>query len=92
MQKEYVYIVYSLVDNEERKEMEILGTFNNKEIAKKCYLDNIQDNIENYNFVVDKNCNKLTLNYSTNVTRLFYKQENNYNNCLEFYIKRVEVA
>lgn len=72
--------------------MEILGTFNNKEIAKKCYLDNIQDNIENYNFVVDKNCNKLTLNYSTNVTRLFYKQENNYNNCLEFYIKRVEVA
>lgn len=91
MQKKYVYIVYSLVINEERKEIEILGTFNNKEIAKKCYLDNIQDNIENYNFVVDKNCNKLTLNYSTNVTRLFYKQENNYNNYLEFYIKRVEV-
>lgn len=91
MQKKYVYIVYSLVINEERKEIEILGTFNNKEIAKKCYLDNIQDNIENYNFVVDKNCNKLTLNYYTSATRLFYKQENNYNNYLEFYIKRVEV-
>ena len=91
MQKKYVYIVYSLVINEERKEIEILGTFNNKEIAKKCYLDNIQDNIENYNFVVDKNCNKLNLNYYTSVTRLFYKQENNYNNYLEFYIKRVEV-
>lgn len=91
MQKKYVYIVYSLVINEERKEIEILGTFNNKEIAKKCYLDNIQDNIENYNFVVDKNCNKLTLDYYTSVTRLFYKQENNFNNYLEFYIKRVEV-
>lgn len=91
MQKKYVYIVYSLVINEERKEIEILGTFNNKEVAKKCYLDNIQDNIENYNFVVDKNCNKLILNYYTSATRLFYKQENNYNNYLEFYIKRVEV-
>ena len=62
-----------------------------KEQIRFCKLDKYIY-IENYNFVVDKNCNKLTLNYSTNVTRLFYKQENNYNNCLEFYIKRVEVA
>lgn len=70
---------------------EVVGIFQNKGEAKKCYLDIIKE-YEEKDFVIDEECNKTPLNYTTNHTRLFGDgYQENWDKYIEIYIEKMEV-
>lgn len=92
MEKENVYVVYQCGYCDGSNFMEILGVYKNIGEAKKCYLDNIEENIKEYDFDYDEECKNFSLNDTHNMTRLFgggYQE--NWDNYIEFHISKEEV-
>lgn len=85
-----VYVVYQC-GYDESEFMEILGVFQNKGKAKQCYLENVSDNVEHYNFIYDEECKMESINDKHNMTRLFKGYQENWNNYLEIHIEEQEI-
>ena len=56
-----VYVVHQL-GYTGTNQLEILGVFRNIREAKQCYEKNIEENIKEFDFDYDKECNHLSLN------------------------------
>lgn len=85
-----VYIVYQFGYNGSEL-MEILGVYSNIGEAKKVYLQNIEDNIKEYDFDYDEECKMFSINDTHNMTRLFKGYQENWDNYLEIHIEKREV-
>lgn len=87
-----VYVVYQL-GYTGSNELEILGVFKNIVEAKKCYSNNIQDNIKEFDFDYDKETpytDNLENGYC--MVRLFKGgYQENWDNYLEIYLEEQEV-
>lgn len=87
-----VYVVYQL-GYTGSNELEILGVYGNINEAKKCYLDNIQDNISKFDFDYDKETpytDKLENGHC--MVRLFRGgYQENWDDYLEIHIEEQEV-
>lgn len=91
-----VYVVYQL-GYTGNNELEILGVFKDIDEAKKCYSNNIQDNIKEFDFDYDKETpytdeliNGYCMVYC--MVRLFKGgYQENWDNYLEIYLEEQEV-
>lgn len=87
-----VYVVYQL-GYTGSNELEILGVFKDIDEAKKCYSNNIQDNIKEFDFDYDKETpytDELINGYC--MVRLFKGgYQENWDNYLEIYLEEQEV-
>ena len=85
-----VYVVYQL-GYTGTNQLEILGVFSNIGEAKKCYERNIKENVNEYDFDFDKECNDIVTE-TTRMTRLFKGgYQENWDNYLEIHIEEQEV-
>lgn len=86
-----VYIVYQL-GYTGTNQLEILGVFSNIGEAKQCYVKQIEDNINEFDFDYDKECSYSSWTDTHNVTRLFKGgYQENWDNYLEIHIEKQEV-
>jgi hypothetical protein len=86
-----VYVVYQL-GYTGTNQLEILGVFRNIREAKQCYEKNIEENIKEFDFDYDKECNHSSWSDTHNVTRLFKGgYQENWDNYLEIHIEKQEV-
>ena len=87
-----VYVVYQL-GYTGSNELEILGVFKDIDEAKKCYSNNIQDNIKEFDFDYDKETPYIdNLEDGYCMVRLFKGgYQENWDNYLEIYIEEQEV-
>lgn len=49
----------------------------------------IQENVKDYNFVIDEECNEKTYDLKEIMTRLFYHHQENWDNYIEIKINRI---
>lgn len=87
-----VYVVY-LLGYTGSNELEILGVYNNIGSAKRRYLNEIEENINEYDYDYDKECKHQSYNMGTaSMTRLFKGgYQENWDNYLEIHIEEQEV-
>lgn len=87
-----VYVVYYL-GYTGSNELEILGVYNNMESAKRRYLNEIEENINEYDYDYDEECKHRSYNMGTaSMTRLFKGgYQENWDNYLEIHIEEQEV-
>lgn len=88
-----IYLVYQLGYNGSEL-FEILKVTRHIGEAKQTYLKNIEDNIKEYDFDYDKECNLIDLDTEGkhNMTRLFKGgYQENWDNYLEIHIEEKEV-
>lgn len=86
-----VFIVYQL-GYTGFNELEILGVYNNYKDAEKIYLQNINDNIDDFDFGVDEECNDRIFEITHRMTRLFKGGfQENWDNYLEIHMEEKEV-
>lgn len=86
-----VYVVYQL-GYTGSNELEILGVYDRYTKAEKVYLQNIQDNIEEFDYGVDKECDDRVYELQHRMTRLFKGGlQENWDNYLELHISEQEV-
>lgn len=86
-----VFIVYQL-GYTGTNELSILGVYNNYKDAEKVYLQNINDNIDEFDFGIDKECDDRIFEITHRMTRLFrggYLE--NWDNYLEIHMEEKEV-
>ena len=85
-----VYVVYQLGYTGSNV-LEILGVFKEYKNAEKIYWQYINDNVEDYDFGFDKECNDIVTE-TTRMTRLFKGgYQENWDNYLEIHIEEQEV-
>lgn len=85
------YIVYQL-GYTGSSELEILGVYNNYKNAEKVYLQNINDNIDDFDFGVDKECDDRIFEITHRMTRLFKGgYQENWDNYLEIHMEEKEI-
>ena len=85
-----VYVVYVL-GYTGSNELEILGVYKDIESAEDRYFREIKENIENYDYDFDKECNDIVSELGR-VTRLFKGgYQENWDNYLEIYLSVEEV-
>ena len=86
-----VYVVYQL-GYTGSNELEILGTFDNYKKAEQVYLQNINENIDDFDFGVDKECDDRIYEITHRMTRLFKGgYQENWDNYLEIHMEEQEV-
>lgn len=86
-----VFIVYQL-GYTGTNELSILGVYNNYKDAEKVYLQNINDNIDEFDFGIDKECNDRIFEITHRMTRLFRGgYQENWDNYLEIHMEEKEV-
>lgn len=86
-----VYVVYQL-GYDGSQILDILGVYNDYEKAEKEYLQNIEDNIRNFDFDYDKECKDHRKGTEFRMSRLFKGgYQENWDNYLEIYIEEREV-
>lgn len=86
-----VYVVYQL-GYTGSNELEILGVYDRYTKAEKVYLQNIQDNIEEFDYGVDEECDDRVYELQHRMTRLFKGgYQENWDNYLELHIEEQEV-
>lgn len=91
MENKKVYIVYQL-GYDGTNILEILGVYDTYDKAEKVYLQNINDNIEDYDYCVDEECNDRIYELIHRMTRLFKGDyQENWDNYLEIHIEEQEV-
>ena len=91
MEKEDVYIVYQCGYCEGSNFMEILGVYKNARFAEEKYFNEINENIKDYDFSPDEECNDIVAETSRE-TRLFKGgYQENWDNYIEFHISKEEV-
>ena len=82
-----VFIVYQL-GYTGTNELSILGVYNNYKDAEKVYLQNINDNIDEFDFGIDKECNDRIFEITHRMTRLFRGgYQENWDNYLEIHME-----
>lgn len=87
-----VYIVYQYGYCDGSSFMEILGLYKDIEEARKEYLNEIEENIKEYDFDYDEECKHCTISDTHNMTRLFKGgYQENWDNYLEIHIARKEI-
>ena len=85
-----VYVVYQL-GYTGSNELEILGVYQDLKLAEERYFKEIIDNIREYDFGFDKECNDIVKG-NNRITRLFKGgYQENWDNYLEIHIERHEV-
>ena len=85
-----VYVVYQL-GYTGSNELEILGVYKNVRFAEDKYFEQIRDNIKDFDFGFDRECNDIVTETSR-MTRLFKGgYQENWDNYLEIYIEEQEV-
>ena len=86
-----VYIVYQL-GYTGSNELEIIGTCNDYKKAEKVYLQNINENIEDFDYGVDEECDDRIYEITHRMTRLFKGgYQENWDNYLEIHMEEQEV-
>lgn len=86
-----VYVVYQL-GYTGSNELEILGTFDDYKKAEQVYLQNINENIDDFDFGVDKECDDRIYEITHRMTRLFKGgYQENWDNYLEIHMEEQEV-
>lgn len=86
-----VYVVYQL-GYTGNNELEILGVYDRYTKAEKVYLQNIQDNIEDFDYGIDEECDDRVYELQHRMTRLFKGGlQENWDNYLELHISEQEV-
>lgn len=86
-----VYVVYQLGYTGSNV-LEILGVYKDYKIAETKYLQQINDNIEDFDFGVDEECDDRIYELTQRMTRLFKGgYQENWDNYLEIYIEEREV-
>lgn len=87
MENKKVYIVYQL-GYTGTNVLEILGVYDTYNKAEKEYLQNINDNIENFDYGVDKECDDRIYELTHRMTRLFRGGfQENWDNYLEIHLE-----
>ena len=85
-----VYVVYQL-GYTGSNELEILGVYKNVRFAEDKYFEQIRDNIKDFDFGFDRECNDIVTETSR-MTRLFKGGlQENWDNYLEIHIEEQEV-
>lgn len=91
MKNKKVYVVYQL-GYDGSNVLEILGVYNSYDVARKVYLQNINDNIEDFDYGVDEECDDRTYELTHAMTRLFKGgYQENWDNYLEIHMEEQEV-
>lgn len=91
MENKKVYVVYQL-GYDGTNILEILGVYDTYDKARKVYLQNINDNIEDYDYGVDEECDDRIYELTHAMTRLFKGgYQENWDNYLEIHIEEQEV-
>lgn len=87
-----IYIVYEL-GYTGTNQLEILGAYKNIGEARKIYQSHIDENIKEYDFVVDNECgDTVDIEGTHRMIRLFGNgYQENWDNYLELHIEKVEV-
>lgn len=86
-----VYVVYQLGYTGSNV-LEILGVYKNVRFAEDKYFEQINDNIKEYDFGFDKECNDFKISNTHMMTRLFKGgYQENWDNYLEIHIEEQEV-
>lgn len=86
-----VYVVYQL-GYTGSNELEILGTFDDYKKAEQVYLQNINENIDDFDYGVDKECDDRIYEITHRMTRLFKGgYQENWDNYLEIHMEEQEV-
>ena len=86
-----VYVVYQL-GYTGSNELEILGVYDNYKKAEKIYWQYINENIEDFDYGVDEECDDRIYELDHRMTRLFKGgYQENWDNYLEVHIKEREV-
>lgn len=86
-----VYVVYQL-GYTGSNELEILGTFDDYKKAEQVYLQNINENIDDFDYGVDEECDDRIYEITHRMTRLFKGgYQENWDNYLEIHMEEQEV-
>ena len=86
-----IFIIYQL-GYTGTQQLEILGAYDNYKKAEKIYLQNINDNIEDFDYGVDKECDDRVFELSHRMTRLFKGgYQENWDNYLEIHMEEIKV-
>lgn len=86
-----VYVVYQL-GYTGSNELEILGTFDDYKKAEQVYLQNINENIDDFDYGVDEECDDRIYELTHRMTRLFKGgYQENWDNYLEIHMEEQEV-
>ena len=86
-----IYVVYQLGYTGSNV-LGILGVYSNIGEAKERYLKEIEENIKEYDFGIDKECNDISLTDKHNMTRLFRGgYQENWDSYLEIHVEEQEV-
>ena len=86
-----IFIVYQL-GYTGTQQLEILGVYENYKKAERTYLQNINDNIEDFDYGVDKECDDRVFELSHRMTRLFKGgYQENWDNYLEIHMEELKV-
>lgn len=86
-----IYVVYQLGYTGSNV-LEILGVYKDIRFAEDKYYEQIRENIKEYDFGIDKECNDISLTDKHNMTRLFRGgYQENWDNYLEIHIEEQEV-
>ena len=86
-----VYVVYQL-GYTGSNELEILGTFDDYKKAEQVYLQNINENIDDFDYGVDEECDDRIYEITHRMTRLFKGgYQENWDNYIEIHLEVQEV-
>lgn len=85
-----VYVVYQLGYGQEIC-LDFLEIYEDYKMAEAKYLKEIENNVKDYDFVIDEECNDRRVKMEYRTTRLFRFQQENWDNYLEIYIEEKEV-
>ena len=89
--KKYVYVITkTFFHNIEGTITLIIGVYENIGNAKRQYLKEIEESKED-NYIIDEKCDKQTINYITNSTRLFSEYQENWDNYIELVIQKEDL-
>jgi acyl CoA:acetate/3-ketoacid CoA transferase alpha subunit len=85
-----IYILNQMVYNNcEETYSEIIGAFENYRTAENKMRELIKENVKDFNFVIDNECDMKIFDLNEIQTRLFFYNQENWDNYIEIKINRV---